>query len=285
MVSARSAQLDALTAINADDLLGALGQAELRRGRRFLQLLCRPFARRFAQQVVAFDDAVGALGLQAASVQALHAFGQRVALVGYARPPASGPLLLVANHPGLADTLALFAAIARDDLRVIAAPRPFLQTLPHVSRHLLYIADDPQRRTHTLRVAARHLRDGGALLTFPGGAIEPDPALRPDAREALARWSNSVGLLARLSPEAAVVPLIVGGVLSPQAQRHPLTRLRRTRPDREWLGAIIQLIAPQRYPAHIQVRIGKPVVAPPAALDSALIAAADQLMVQLQQKR
>lgn len=57
-----------------------------------------------------------------------------------------------------------------------------------------------------VRAAADHLRAGGALLTFPAGAIEPDPALRlADALTSLAGWRNATELFVRLVPETAVL--------------------------------------------------------------------------------
>jgi hypothetical protein len=88
-----------------------------------------------------------------------------------------------------------------------------------------------------------HLKSGGALLTFPAGEIEPDPAVLHGALHALGRWSSSTATFLRFVPQAAVVPVVVSGVLSAAAQRNPLTRLRRKRKDREWLGAILQIMA------------------------------------------
>src|SRR5215208_3711940 len=116
----------------------------------------------------------------------LSAFGlggllqRRVAVEGRENVPREGPLLIAANHPGLGDSLALFATIPRTDLRVVAAVRPLLDALPNTSRYLLTVAEASPGRFGLVRAATRHLRDGGAVLTFPGGRIEPDPAVLPD---------------------------------------------------------------------------------------------------------
>jgi hypothetical protein len=135
----------------------------------------------------------------------------------------------------------LFASIPRPDLLVIAADRPFLRALPNTSRYLLFVGDTSSR-LGLLRRAAEHLRRGGALLTFPRGEIEPDPAVLPGAVDALEQWTDSVMIFARLVPELVVVPAVVSGVLSRAAQRNPLTQLRRTKKDREWLGAMLQVM-------------------------------------------
>jgi hypothetical protein len=80
-------------------------------------------------------------------------------------------------------------------------------------------------------------------LTFPG-EIEPDPAVLPGAVEALGRWTSSAGSFACLAPGLAVVPVVVSGVISPNASRLRLTRLWRRRRDREWLAATLQMLTP-----------------------------------------
>lgn len=249
----RAQQLAALTDVNTADLLGALGWQHVRRGRRLLRWLCRGPAQRFARQVIAYDDLVGSAGLQAGGAWAVQHFVERLQVQGRQRVPASGPVLIVANHPGLCDTMALFAAIRRRDLWIIAADRPFLRALPHTSRHLLFVDETNTSRFSALRSVTRHLRAGGAVLTFPGGQIEPDPAVLPGASAALDRWSHSVELLARLAPHAQIVPALVSGVLSSAALQHPLTHLRRKPVDRQWLAALlqIQLRALQHVTVHV----------------------------------
>ena len=165
-------------------------------------------------------------------------------------------MLIVANHPGLFDTAALFAAIGRPDLRIVAADRPFLRALPHTSRHLLYLDDAPLSRTRVIRSVLRHLQAGGAALTFPAGAIEPDPAVLPGAEASLRRWRPNIELFARLVQEGTIVPAIVSGVLSPRALRHPLTRLRRRPADRQWLAGLLQIRSPALQDVRIHVAFG-----------------------------
>lgn len=236
----RTADLGALTRINTDDLLTAFGLAGLRRGRALAERLFRAPARRFALEVKRFDDVVG------------------VEVRGREWVPPTGPLLLLSNHPGLTDTLALFAATPRSDLRIIAADRPFLRALPHTSEYLLTLAEGAGPRLGLLRATARHLRSGGAVLTFPGGRIEPDPAVLPGAAEALEAWAPSTDALARLAEDLAIQPVIVSGVLSAAALRHPLTRIRRSRRDREWLGATLQLLRPRLGRVTVTVSFGEP---------------------------
>ena len=250
--------LDTLVRINTEDFLAALGLGHVRRGRRFLELLCRRLARRFAREMLAYDAVVGERGLAAGGLWASSYYLERWSVEGQGRVPQNGPLLVVSNHPGLYDAALLFASIPRDDLLVIAAERPFLRALPNTSRHLLY-AGGEHGRLVVVRAAAAHLRRQGAILTFPGGEIEPDPAFRPGEADRVASWTDSALIFARLAPDLAIVPAVVSGIHSAAAQRHPLTKLRRAQEDREWLGAMLQVVAKGLARVEPRVAFGEPV--------------------------
>ena len=252
----RPERVEVLTRICADQLLEAFG---LSSGVRPLELLARFPAERLARQVATYDEIVGESGLAAGGAWALERMARRVEVEGRENVPAEGPVLLTANHPGLADSLALFTTIAREDLRVVAAENPLLDALPNTSRYLIPVSEGSVGRLGAVRTAARHLKRDGALLTFPGGRIEPDPAVLPGARDALERWSESLDLFARLVPDLKVVPAVVSGVLSPLALRNPLILVRRHRRDREWLAATLQMLTPALRNVTTRVVFGDPV--------------------------
>jgi hypothetical protein len=259
VTSERSERVETLTRVCVEDLLSAFGLGTLRHGRRPLELLSRIPARCLARQVATYDGIVGESGLAAGGAWALERMTRRVEVEGRENVPREGPLLLVSNHPGLSDTVALFATTPRPDLRVVAAERPFLDALPNTSRYLLTVDERSPGRFGLVRTATRHLRGGGAVLTFPGGKIEPDPAVLPGAVEALEHWSASMDLFARLVPDLVVVPVIVSSVLSPTALRNPLTFLRRRKEDREWLAATLQMMTPALRNVTTRVAFGQPV--------------------------
>jgi hypothetical protein len=252
----------ALIDINSDDLVTALGWGGFRLLRRWAGLAARGPASAFARRMRDFDREVEASSLRTAAGLLLGSYVRDLRVEGAERIPAAGPVLLVSNHPGMTDTLALFTAIPRADLRILAADRPFLRALPAVSRSLIPVSEQPGRRMSAVRQAVRHLRAGGALLTFPAGEIEPDPAVLPGAEEALGRWSPSTVLFLRFVPDCVVIPLAVSGVLSRRAQRHPLTLLRRKKRDRELLGAMLQMVVhtllPSRWPVEARVDVLEP---------------------------
>lgn len=229
--------------------------------RRLHGLIGRLFsvpARRITETVFHYDRLVGSEGLAASSAWLLEQFTRSVEVIG-TPPPTQGPVLIVSNHPGMVDAMAIFAQMQRDDLRILAAERPILRLLPNIMPYLIFVPDDPQRRLSAVRAAASHLRAGGSLLNFPGGHIEPDPALHPDAADCLQAWSDSLDLLARLVPELTIVPVAASGVISRTALRHPLARLYRTDRQREWVAATLQVMLPRYRDTQVLLRFGEPI--------------------------
>lgn len=253
--------LDDLIAINTQDFLDAWGLNQLPIGKRLLRWLARPSATTFARQLLAYDQAVGEGALQKGGLFLTRQYAGGLQVAGREHIPATGPILILSNHPGLTDTVALFTAIARPDLRVIALDRPFLRSLPNTASHLYLLPDDAPGRMSITRSVSNYLRKGGAVLTFPGGEIEPDPLVLPGAVESLATWSESVGLFARLVPQTKIIPAIISGVLSPAAQRHPLVQLRRDRKKREFLGATFQILWKPYRTNIVKVAFAPPLLA------------------------
>jgi len=251
-----------LLEVNINDILLAFGWQGVAALRWLMRRLARRPALRFAREMRMFDEAVEASGITAAARSLLARYVQDVQVHGVERIPREGPVLLLSNHPGMTDTLALFASIPRADLLVLAAERPFLRALPAASRSLIFIPDEQEKRLAAMRRAVTHLRAGGALLTFPAGEIEPDPAVLPGAVKALGCWSGSSIAFLRIVPDSVVVPLIVSGVLARQAQRNPLTLLRRRRMDRERLAAMLQVLVhtlvPSAWRARVRVDAARP---------------------------
>ena len=125
MLLSQASQLQALTAINTQDFLAAFGMDNLRRGRKALDTLCWLPARRFARQMVQYDHLVGELGLRTASQRILKDYVQRLEIEGQQNIPADGPLLVLSNHPGMTDSLVLFASIVPRQSSHRSCPAPF----------------------------------------------------------------------------------------------------------------------------------------------------------------
>lgn len=249
--------LHALTDINLDDLFSSFGWQDAPKLASVLRAAFHAPAEKFARQMLRFDADVAARGLSPAAQDLFHHYAQTLNVHGAENLPASGPALFLSNHPGMVDTLALFIAIARPDLKIIAVERPFLKSLQNTSSQLIFISDDPARRMAAVRQAAAHLKAGGAALTFPAGKIEPDAAVYPGAREALQDWSESAGVFLRFAPETKIIPTFVRGVLWDKAVKHMLTRAKKAGEERERLGAAFQLLAHvvfEKRPLHVSVQ-------------------------------
>ena len=175
--------------------------------------------------------------------------------------------------------MAIWVALERrSDLKIIASKREILQLLPGISSRLLLVDPETGGRSRLLREAANHLRQGGALLTFPAGAIEPDPSLR--VADTLGGWSDSTDLLFRLVPETVVLPMAVSGVISRAAHHHPLARRFADQREREWAAATLQVLLPHLRQAPTRVVVGEPISAGQVDLRYAIQSAMASLLVR-----
>ncbi len=258
-----ASNVDTLTQINLDDLISSFGW----QNRPFLARLLRWFftspPKAFAHQMVEFDAFVGEHALPHASRLTLGHYVDSLQVYGRERIP-QGAFLALSNHPGMSDTLSLFASLNRTDLKIIALNRPFLNALPNTSKQLFYLRDDPGSRMTLIRCVIAHLRHGGAALTFPAGHIEPDPDVHQGAVESLCAWTDSVGMFIRMASETPVLPILVRGVIRRKTASHPLTYLRKAREERERLAAALQLLAHvmlKQKDVDVRVQIGHPIYA------------------------
>jgi 1-acyl-sn-glycerol-3-phosphate acyltransferase len=219
-----------LAALSAGEMVAALG---VRRAPELLHKgLAWPFyaaSRTLGRTLAELDQTVAERGLPAAATQALERFG--IALRVSGAKLGAGPQLVLANHPGAYDALALISALGRDDLQILAADRVFLRALPQLSAHLVFVGEHPGERAGALKRALSHLRAGGVVLHFPAGQIEPDADFEPDVARLLKPWQPGVSALvnACAKVEGRVILAGVRGVHSPRAKRWLLNRLAEQR--------------------------------------------------------
>jgi len=236
-----------------------------------LQALLRPLlwfpAHRFASLAAEFDRRVALNGLAEGLRWLLWRFVDDVRVYGQEHIPASGPLVIVSNHPGSYDILAIGAHLGRDDLRIPASDVPLLRQLHGTAKYLIYthLGDDSHARISAARDSVRHLRSGGALLVYAASKVEPDPAVLPGARAGLQDWLDSPAWLLRQVPDAVLVVTIVSNVLSPSCLRSPLTCLRRQPRRKQFLAEAAQIgqqvLFGRRFPLVPEVRFGLPLAA------------------------
>jgi len=183
-----------------------------------------PPAHRFARIFADFDLDVATLGLRDAAQRLLQGFVDEVQISGKNKVPRKGPLVVASNHPGTLDGFAIMSNIPRDDMKVVVEGFPLFRSLPATAPHLIFTPPDTQGRMGVVRSMISHLRDGGGILIFPSGKLDPDPQILPGAYDALSNWSPSLGLILNKVPQTQVMVTIVSGVLSKTCVENPITK-------------------------------------------------------------
>ena len=237
-----AAHVDDLRAYLVDEVINAVGLAPTAWRRRVFDRLFYAPCQRFAQIGATFDEWVARHGLQEAARRVLPRFITSYHASGVDRIPSEGPVVIASNHPGTFDSLVIAANVVREDLKIIASNMAFVRELPSVAQHVLFATKDTQQRFALVRQAIQHLRDGGALLIFPSGHIDPDPAVLPGAHDALETWSPSVALMLRRAPAAQLIVTIVSGVLARSVSRTPLMWLRKGGHEKRRLAEFLQVM-------------------------------------------
>lgn len=249
--------LEKKTIILANDLVFELNKSLGFRKDGILQpilksMVWKPMLR-FSELATHFDYRVVQEGFQKASAWFISHFVDRVRELGVENLPAEGPLVVAANHPGAYDSLVITSCIPRDDVKIISSDIPFVKKLPDTSKHMIFKAQDPHTSMGVARKALRHLMDGGALLVFARGTLEPDPAFLPGSGEELTRWTSSLGLFLKNVPQTKLAIALVSGVLSSKYIKHPLTIFRKGRVNKQRLSEFFQIMYQLMAPGKLMV--------------------------------
>jgi hypothetical protein len=237
-------QIHALGETLVFDLTKAFGLPQNKYAMSMVRLLFGRAVGTAAEIGVGMDCAVAEGGIAAGARWLLPCFVKAYEARGVERIPSSGPLVIASNHPAGVDSIVISAYIERPDYKVIIGNIPFFQHLPHVSKHAIYAPEktDTTGRMEVIRAAIRHLRQGGALLIFPRGGIEADPEFMPEPDGQFSHWSRSLEIFMQRVPNLQILVTIASGVISRPAMQHPVTRLRKARPDRQRLAFIYQFL-------------------------------------------
>jgi glycerol-3-phosphate O-acyltransferase / dihydroxyacetone phosphate acyltransferase len=146
----------------------------------------------------------------------LRIFFRRIELHGLGLLPASGPAVLVANHPStLVDPLLLLAFVPRPVAFLAKEPvfrmpviGPAARALDAIPVYRAMDGADPRRNAETCGRARALLRRGGVLALFPEGTSHDDPRMKPlksgAARIALGAASTGEGLPLSVVPAGLV---------------------------------------------------------------------------------
>ena len=200
--------------------------------------------RRYAELAQALDQEVARNGVAAGARWLLPNFAVGYEARGQELIPAEGPLVIAANHPAAFDSVAISAFVNRPDYKVIIGEIPFFRNLPHIHQSAIFAPalKDAFGRMQTVRDILHHLKEGGAVLIFPRGEIEPDPAFMKQPDVEFQHWSRSLSIFLQRVPQTQVLVTMISGVIAKAAMRHPLTWLRRERVDKQRLAFIYQFL-------------------------------------------
>lgn len=176
-----------------------------------------------------------------------------------------GPLLVVSNHPGGFDSVAILSCIPRKDLKVLLSDVPFTRAFSAARQYFIYVPPDVLGSATTLRASIDHLKSGGALLIFPNGDVEPDPELSGGAAESIQDWSRSIEIMLRAVPNAWLQVAIISGVQMSKFMRSPILKIRKAGPRRQKMAEVLQIIRqmifPSRVPTNVHISFAKPIKA------------------------
>jgi len=131
-----------------------------------------------------------------------------------ARIPATGPVVIVANHPyGFVDGLVLTNLVSkvRPDLKILT--RAFFATLPEIQENMVPVAfpHDPDSTAHNIAVrkeVMEHLADDGIVILFPAGRCAT--SVTPFGKAVEHEWNPFTAKMI-LKSNAVVVPVYFEG--------------------------------------------------------------------------
>ena len=246
-------RIKTLTDTLLDEIVNAAGLRKTLAARRTFGLLFRRAADRLSAIGLAADRMIRTDGFPAACRWMMSHWVGNVTTRGAENIPPEGPLLVVSNHVGAYDILVAPSQVNRPDLKIISSDIKYLKNLPHACEHLIFLTDEPHDRMAATRAGIRQLKEGGSLLLFGSGRIDPDPALSAEAEKHLENWSPSIDLFLRMAPQAKVVLSIASGFLTSRWMNHPLTRLRRVDWEKRRIAEFGQVLQQLFFPGTIYV--------------------------------
>lgn len=212
--------------------------------RKVITSLTGKAIRGFTELAADLDGVVEKEGIAGGARWLLPRFVKEHSACGVENIPPIGPLVIVSNHPAYVDSVVISAHVPRRDYKVIIGEIPFFKHLPNIHKNSIFAPDptDTVGRMQVIREVIRHLKNDGAILIFPRGSIEADPAWMPRPEAEIDHWSRSLEIFLKYVPQTQVLVTIVSGVISKRAMRHPITWFRKARPDRQRLAFMYQFI-------------------------------------------
>jgi hypothetical protein len=231
-----------------DEIAYALGAKKDGIIRQALAPLFRHPANKLAIILADFYDGVMNKSPSQGAIDTLPKFSIEVQRSGHPGMPMSGSHLLISNHPGGLDSVGILSRIPRTDIKVLVSDVLLMRKLDYLNRHAIYVDFKSIGGMSALRDAISHLNQGGVLLLFARGEVEPDPACFSGAVESIEKWSPSLEIMLRKSPSTSVQIISVSGAILPKFAFHPLTRIRKKQQTRQKLAEFMQAITSLYFP-------------------------------------
>lgn len=173
--------------------------------------------------------------------------------------------LVVSNHPGLGDSLALMSVLPPNRYRLVANDRLFFRALPEVYRNLILVPESPQERHRVVGQILQAIGQGLLVVLYPAGAIEPDPAFfrwgwASPEEPLLGQWSPVVELIARRLRQAGgcIYPVMVSDVFASRAVFSWWASLGQDRAEKERRAVGYQLLRGLGRSVTLRVAFGQP---------------------------
>ena len=268
-----------------DEIFFALGLGRSSWLRRILGPLFYLPANHLAQIAASLEDEAPRTGISGAAHRVLPDLSVLVTTYGIENIPSEGPLLLVSNHPGAYDSVVVTSSIPRRDLKLVVSDVGFTHALVNCSQDFIFVSTDPTERMVSLRASIQHLHNGGALLIFPNGEVEPDPAIMPGAEKTIQGWPPSIEIMLRKAPGTRLQLVIVSGVIMSRFIHNPLTRIRRMPYHQQKMAELLEILQQMLFPRSLEfhpcVSFARPILVselPASEMMPAIIQRARQLL-------
>jgi len=245
-------QADVIRNRIVDEIFFALGLGRSSWLRRTLGFLFYLPANHLAQIAASLEDEAPRTGTSGAALRILPDLSLKVTTHGVENIPPVGPLLIVSNHPGAYDSIVVPSSIPRRDLKLVVSDVGLAHALTNCSQDFIFVSTDTTERMAALRASIHHLQSGGALLIFPNGEVEPDPAIMPGAEKTIQGWSPSIEIMLRKAPDTNLQLVIVSGVIMSRFIHNPLTRIRRMPYHQQKMAELLEILQQMLFPRSLE---------------------------------
>lgn len=236
------ANTNSLARLIMEDILRYLRLKRRNLLRKLLALVGKGPSTWLAEILARYEKRIIETSFLQASREALSLFSDGIQLHGQENIPTEGGLLVVANHPGLADALGALVSVGRENVTIVAGKRDILRALPNLRRYFLELETEINLRANATREIIRLLSQNKTVIIFPRGALEPEPSLVGGTLESLTEWSRSIGIFLAKVPDTHLVPMLISRVLTEKAWNSWIARRFKTLKRRHQMAMVAQFV-------------------------------------------